>query len=77
MNGAGINVPGGSNALDAIRVWNGAAADEVVAGSRIITDSRGLPIDATAPMSAGSILRLVAKRDRATADAADAADVEG
>ena len=33
--------------------------------SRVFTDSRGLPINADSPMSAGSILRLIAKRDRA------------
>lgn len=73
MNGNGVNAPRGSNALDAVRAWNDSMADEVVAGSRIITDSRGLPIDSTAPMSAGSILRLVAKRDRGANDIGDAA----
>jgi hypothetical protein len=54
--------------LDAVRAWNAEAAGEVTAGGRIITDSRGLPLDAAAPMSAGSILRLIAKRDRDSAD---------
>ena len=38
----------------------------VDAGKRVITDSRGLPIDASTPMRAGSILRLVSRRDRAS-----------
>ena len=64
VNAAGVDVPEGATALDAVRAWNDDAAREVSEGSRLITDSRGLPIDATAPMSAGSILRLIAKRDR-------------
>jgi hypothetical protein len=65
VNAAGVDVPAGSTALDAVRAWNADAATEVTRGTRLITDSRGLPIDGAAPMSAGSILRLIAKRDRA------------
>lgn len=64
VNAAGVDVPSGSTALDAVRVWNADAAQEVVAGARLITDSRGLPIDSATPMPAGSILRLIANRDR-------------
>jgi hypothetical protein len=64
VNAAGVEIPAGSTALDAVRAWNGDAAKEVSAGTRLITDSRGLPIDGATPMPAGSILRLVAKRDR-------------
>jgi len=65
VNASGIDVAPGSTALDAVRAWNAAAAEEVAGGRRLITDSRGLPLDGSAPMSAGSILRLVAVRDRA------------
>jgi len=65
VNAAGVDVPAGSTALDAVRAWNADEATEVTEGTRIITDSRGLPIDGGAPMSAGSILRLIARRDRA------------
>lgn len=68
VNAAGVEVPSGATALDAVRAWSADAAHDVTSGSRVITDSRGLPIDAAAPMSAGSILRLIAKRDRAAAD---------
>jgi hypothetical protein len=68
VNATGIEVPAGATALDAVKAWNAEAAGEVTAGRRIITDSRGLPLDAAAPMSAGSILRLVAKRDRDSVD---------
>jgi hypothetical protein len=63
VNANGVDVPAGATALDAVRAWSADAAQEVSAGARLITDSRGLPIDGTAPMSAGSILRLVANRD--------------
>ena len=68
VNASGVDVPSGATALDAIRAWDASAAAEVEDGRRLITDSRGLPIDAAATMSAGSIIRLVAKRDRAAAD---------
>jgi hypothetical protein len=63
-----VDVPAGATALDAVRAWDEGAAAEVEGGRRLITDSRGLPLDAAAAMSAGSIIRLVAKRDRAAAD---------
>jgi hypothetical protein len=65
INAAGVDVPAGSTALDAVRAFSAESAGEVTDGRRLITDSRGLPIDSSAPMSAGSILRLVARRDRA------------
>ena len=69
VNGAGVDVPAGSTALDAVRAWNPDAAAEVSTGSRLVTDSRGLPIDAGTAMSAGSILRLIANRAHAAGDA--------
>jgi len=67
VNASPVDVPAGSTALDAVRVWNDGAAADVADDRRIITDSRGLPIDPGTTMSAGSILRLVAKRDRGDA----------
>jgi hypothetical protein len=64
VNASGVDVPSGATALDAVRAFDSDAAQDVTAGSRVITDSRGLPIDASSLMSAGSILRLIAKRDR-------------
>lgn len=68
VNASGVDVPSGATALDAVRAWNADAATDVDAGRRLITDSRGLPIDAASPMSAGSILRLVLRRDRDDAE---------
>jgi hypothetical protein len=68
VNAAGVEVPAESTALDAVRAWSAEAAADVTSARRVITDSRGLPISADTPMSAGSILRLVAKRERAAAE---------
>jgi hypothetical protein len=71
INSNAVDVAPGATALDAVRSWDVAVAEEVTAGGRVITDSRGLPLDAGAPMSAGSILRLTRQRDRAEVDAGD------
>jgi hypothetical protein len=77
VNASGVDVPSGATAVDAVRVFDAALADAVAGGTRVITDSRGLPIDGATPMSAGSILRLIAKRERAAAAAeSDSADAE-
>lgn len=74
VNAVGVEVRAGATALDAVRAWNAHSASEVAAGTRLITDSRGLPIDSATPMSAGSILRLIAKRDRDGAHGAQGAE---
>jgi hypothetical protein len=62
VNASGVDVPTGATALDAVRAFDETMAREVDESKRLITDSRGLPIDPTTPMSAGSILRLVVNR---------------
>ena len=64
VNASPVDIPAGSTALDAVRTWNHDAANDVTNDRRVITDSRGLPIDPSTTMSAGSILRLIAKRER-------------
>lgn len=68
VNATAVDVPAGATALDAVRAWSSDAVGEVTAGVRLITDSRGLPIGGETPMSAGSILRLIANRSATTAD---------
>jgi hypothetical protein len=74
VNAIGVEVPAGSTALDAVRAWSDDAARDVTSGSRLITDSRGLPIDSATQMPAGSILRLIANRGRDAAAADASAD---
>jgi hypothetical protein len=67
VNGAGIDVPAGSTALDAVRVWSADAADAVARGAKVITDSRGLPAPADARIQAGAIFRVIPVRQKASA----------
>jgi hypothetical protein len=62
VNAEGVNVANGASALDAVRAWRGDEAEAVASGKRVITDSRGLPIDAATPARAGSIYRTVTSR---------------
>jgi hypothetical protein len=64
VNARGYDVNGGASALDAVRVADGAEAEAVVTGSRMITDSRGLPVAPETPAYAGVIYRIVANRGR-------------
>ncbi len=72
VNSAKIELPGGSTALDAIRLWSEAAAREVMEGARVVLDDRGLPIDPDTVVHGGSIFRLVPART--AGDAADDAE---
>jgi len=62
VNATKIELPSGSTALDAVRLWNEVAAREVSDGTRVILDDRGLPFDAGTTVHGGSIYRLVPAR---------------
>lgn len=62
VNAAGVTVPAGATALDAVRAHDPSLADAVEAGSRVITDSRGLPIERSEKAYAGAIYRLASAR---------------
>jgi len=62
VNSAKIELPSDSTALDAVRMWNEAAAREVTNGTRVVLDDRGLPIDPGTVVHGGSIFRLVPAR---------------
>ena len=70
VNGKGYDVPPASSALDAIRLADTVEGDAIVAGSRVITDSRGLAVLADAPVYAGVIYRVVTNRIRDGEDSA-------
>ena len=74
VNGVGLDVPPGATCLDAVRRWSADAADAVTRGERVITDSRGLPANADAPIQAGAIFRVVPVRDRPTVAPRDESD---
>jgi len=64
VNGSGVDAPANGTALDAVRLWNAAAAAEVERGARALTDSRGLPTPPDTPVHGGAIFRLVSARQR-------------
>jgi hypothetical protein len=68
VNERGVSVPHGSVALDAVRALSPELADEVHAGRQRLTDSRGLPVEATQPLVGGAIYRVVPVRERLNAD---------
>jgi hypothetical protein len=72
VNSARIELSSDSTALDAVRLWSEAAARDVSAGTRVVLDDRGLPIDPATAVHAGSIFRLVPVR--AAGDAHDEAE---
>ena len=74
VNGRGVDVPADGTALDAVRLLDPAAADDLVAGRRALSDSRGLPAEPTTAVHGGAIFRLVGARARAAGDAAGATD---
>jgi hypothetical protein len=69
VNSQKVELATGSTALDAIRLWSDAAAQEVIDGGKIITDDRGLPILPDTTIHGGSIFRLIPAR--AAADISD------
>ena len=64
VNARGYDVAVDATALDALRLADTTDADAVVAGTRVITDSRGLPVVAATPVYAGVIYRTVFNRAR-------------
>ena len=64
VNARGYDVNSGASALDAVRVADVIEAEAVATGTRMITDSRGLPVAPETPAYAGVIYRVVANRSR-------------
>jgi hypothetical protein len=65
VNGRGHDVPLGATALDAVRVADHEEATAITAGTRGITDSRGLPVAPSTATYAGAIYRTVRARPTA------------
>jgi hypothetical protein len=75
VNERGVSVPHGSVAVDAVRALFPDLAADVAAGRQRLTDSRGLPVEATQALVGGSIYRVVPVRERIDA-AVEPDDVE-
>lgn len=59
INGVGFDVPRGATALEALAKADRPEAEEVIAGRRMITDSRGLAIPPQSEVFGGAIYRTV------------------
>ena len=62
VNSIAVDAGAGASALDCVRAWRAEEGDAVAQGTRVITDSRGLPIAADTPARAGSIYRTIPNR---------------
>ena len=62
MNGTALSVEPGRTILDAVRAFDASEAEAIVAGTRAVTDSRGLPVALDAPLAGGTVLRIVSSR---------------
>jgi hypothetical protein len=63
----GVDVPPGAKAIDAVERYDKAVAIAVREGHKILTDSRGLPVDGATELQSGAIFRVIPKRDRSAA----------
>lgn len=69
VNARGYDLPATATALDAIRAADAVEADAVQAGTRLITDSRGLPVLPGDSVHGGVIYRVVTNRQHEAEDA--------
>lgn len=69
VNARGYDLPAGATALDAVQASDIADADAVRAGTRLIADSRGLPVTPETPVYGGAIYRVITNRGGASEDA--------
>ena len=69
VNARPVTAPASGTALDAVRAFDSAMADQIVAGVRCITDSRGIPIDSSTALTTGAIFRVIYARAAAAGPA--------
>jgi len=62
VNARAVQVASGATVLDAVRAFDPAEGDALAAGTRGVTDSRGLPATPSTPVHGGAIFRLVSAR---------------
>ena len=71
IDARGVDVPPGATALDAVQAYDQSLVGAVRAGDKILTDSRGLPVDASSALQSGAIFRLISRRDRSAGSNAE------
>jgi hypothetical protein len=67
IDARGVDVPPGATAIDAVEALDPSVAAAVRGGEKLLTDSRGLPIDGGTKLQSGAIFRIIPKRDRSAA----------
>jgi hypothetical protein len=60
VNERPIDLPAGADALTAVTAFDAALGNALATGGAYVTDGRGIRLDATMMLSAGTILRAVA-----------------
>lgn len=78
VDARGVDVAPGGTALDAVRAFDAlggtAYAADLLAGARVLVDSRGLPLDPATAAHGGAIYRLLPARPAVSRGDADAPD---
>ena len=69
INAKPVDVAASATAIEAVEQWDSTQAAAIRTGERMITDSRGIPTTADAPVHNGAIFRIV--RARQIADDAE------
>ena len=59
VNNVPVEIAAGASATDAVAAWDAAVAEQVRAGERAITDSRGIVTAPDGPAYQGAIYRTV------------------
>jgi hypothetical protein len=62
INAKPVDVAATATALEAVEQWDSSQAAAIRNGERMITDSRGIPATADAPVHNGAIFRIVRAR---------------
>lgn len=70
INAKAVDVASSATAIEAVEQWDSTQAAAIRSGERMITDSRGIPTTADAPVHNGAIFRIVRSR-QVTDDAED------
>ena len=73
VNARPVRVAPGAAALAAVRALDPGLAGRVEGGEAYLTDGRAVPLDPSAPLAPGAIVRVVVSARRVAAPAADAA----
>ena len=62
INAKPVDVAASATLIEAVEQWDSTQAAAIRSGERMITDSRGIPTTADAPVHNGAIFRIVRAR---------------